>query len=412
MNRLANLLRAVVIASTWALSAAAFLGTEIQLTAGAAANPFETVVIVNDRAITRYEVDQRVLLMRAFGLSGYTKERAVDDLIDDRIRLAAADEFGLSIDDATLEAHVSEFAARDGLDAGRLREYVARRGVEPETLHDFVRAGVLWNQVVQARYGSSMRVSEGEIDSALSLGGGGEAMVLISEIILTTDNRGAERTWEAARRLLGEIRSGSDFAEAARRFSAARSGQDGGKLDWLAAGRLPPQVAAMILTLQPGQIAGPVQVSANTVGLFLLRNIRSGGARSGGPAPISYVRVLVPAGVSERDARDVVERSGTCDDLKVAASEIDSQSISEEVAETSEMTEGLASVLVELDRHEARIHTDEAGERAIYMVCGREVAAAESTREEVRNSLYMQRLAGYGQSYLQRLRGSAYITFK
>ncbi len=412
MNRLAKLLRDGVLASTLAWCAAAFIFADVLLVARAGANPFKAVVIVNDLAITRYEVDQRILLMRSFGLTDFSEKRAISDLIDDRIRLGAAEEFGLSIDDATLEKHVSEFAARDGLDAGQLRDYVARRGVEPETLHDFVRAGVLWNQVVQARYGSSMRVSEGEIDSALSLGGGGETMVLISEIILLADNLGVEQTWEIARRLLGQIRSGSDFAEAARRFSAAQSGQDGGKLDWLAAGRLPPQVAAMILTLQPGQVAGPVQVTANTVGLFMLRDIRSGGNRPGTPASISYVRVSIPDGASDRNVREIVERSETCDDLKFSASKIDSQSISEEETAISEIPEELASVLVELDRHEARIYADEANAQAIYMVCGREVAVTESTRDEIRNSLYMQRLAGYGQSYLQRLRGNAYITYK
>ena len=45
-------------------------------------NPYGIAVRVNDRVITNFEIDQRVLLLRAFGTTGDLRKTATDQLIE------------------------------------------------------------------------------------------------------------------------------------------------------------------------------------------------------------------------------------------------------------------------------------------------------------------------------------------
>ena len=63
-------------------------------------------------------------------------------LIEDRLRLAAAEAAGIVIDAAAVQAGMEEFASRANLTAAKLIEALAPGGVEAETFRDFVEAGV------------------------------------------------------------------------------------------------------------------------------------------------------------------------------------------------------------------------------------------------------------------------------
>ena len=53
-------------------------------------NQFQTLVYVNDAAVTRYELDQRLRFMQVLRAPDNTPETAEKALIDDRLRMFAA----------------------------------------------------------------------------------------------------------------------------------------------------------------------------------------------------------------------------------------------------------------------------------------------------------------------------------
>ena len=86
-----------------------------------------------------------------------------------------------------------------------------------------------------------------------------------------------------------EIETGGSFGAAARQYSAAPTGQHGGRLDWLALENLPAPVAEKLLKLAPGQVSEPF-VLPNAVALFQLNNI----AEERVPAPAASARQACP----------------------------------------------------------------------------------------------------------------------
>ncbi len=381
--------------------------------ANAASNPFEIVVVVNDRAITHYEVSQRTSLLRAFGIEEDVEERALKDLIDDRVRLSAAERFGLPVDEAAVDVGVSNLAGREDLTTDELNAYVSRFGVDPETVRDFVRAAMSWERVVHAKYGNTARISEHEVDAAMSLTSEeSEQMVLLSEIILVADERGIERTESIAWQLYEIIDDEDEFAAAAIRFSNSPSRQDGGRLDWLSVQNIPPQVLTRVLAMKNGQISGPIQIEDNVFGLFLLRGTRGGQPVERKPTTVSYLEIPVPDGWSEDVIGTLIDESETCADLQVSTLELDPETDVEPRTTGDETRELLMQTISRLDLGEASILDGVSGDRSVIMVCNRSEQGSVESRNKIRDSLYLQRLSGFGESYLSRLRSEAFIEYR
>ena len=85
------------------------------LVPAAAQNPFETVATVNEGVVTRYEVAQRERLQQVLRVPGANAETALQSLIDDRLKLAAAREADAMPTDEAVQQGVEDFAARANL---------------------------------------------------------------------------------------------------------------------------------------------------------------------------------------------------------------------------------------------------------------------------------------------------------
>lgn len=378
-------------------------------------NPYETLVLVNDLTITRYDLDQRKQLMKALGVSGNLHDQAVDDLVDDRIRQGAARKAGLSATESMIDSGVAEFAARDNLSTEQLNSYVARFGVAPESVRDFIRARLDWQRVVQARYGASARVSETEVDAALALTGRDrDQKVLLSELVLSTAELGLRGAEDFAQKIYSRIHSAEDFEEYARRYSAASTARNGGRLDWIPVSSIPPQVATRILALEIGQVTGPIQVGDDAIGLFLLRNLREGRPDVPAEQAVSYISVPVPAdGWSSSDTDELIAGVESCEDLQFATHAFGQGSVAGGLIDSLEgASDSLVAALSQLDPGEAAIHRTDAGDTSIVMVCRRGESESSALRDDVRQSLFGQRLTGFSESYLRRLRSEAFIEYR
>ena len=170
---------------------------------GAIAQGFGPAIKVNDQVVTKYELDQRIRMLRLFRTQGDVNQLAEDQLIEDRLRLQAARDLGIAASDEELQAGMEEFAGRANLTAEQFMTALGRGGVAPESFRDFVRAGVSWRGVVQARFGSRVNVTEQEIDRAIATGGasGSALQVLMSEVFLPLTPGEEEETRELAARI-------------------------------------------------------------------------------------------------------------------------------------------------------------------------------------------------------------------
>jgi peptidyl-prolyl cis-trans isomerase SurA len=215
------------------------------------------VVVVNDEAITAYDIDQRArLLVLSTNLNDAAKEafeRAVKDqgamqalqaeviranpgkaqeelvaimrerlqrqaiegakaavlpklrkeakeeLIDDRLKLQEAKKHGIEVTDDEVKGMVAGLADRNKMTYDQFAQHLKGMGVDVSVMGDRFRVQRAWRDLITRRFGSQVSVSQRDIDEVLSTAAiqGGEDMVelQLQKISLSLSGRTDQTAW-------------------------------------------------------------------------------------------------------------------------------------------------------------------------------------------------------------------------
>ncbi|MGR3492857.1 MAG: peptidylprolyl isomerase [Shimia sp.] len=372
---------------------------------------FDAVAQVGDAVVTRYELDQRAAFLRVVRAQGDLRELALEQLIEDRLKMQAAQEQGIGLSEEGIQAGMEEFAGRANLTLDEFLRVLAQNGVDRQTLRDFVTVGITWREVVRARFLPRAQISEGEIDRALGTGGSsGGLRVLLNEIILPARPiRGEQARAAREAERLQRITSISRFQAEASRLSVGPSRNNAGRLDWINLNDLPPPLRPIVLGLRPGEVTAPLTVP-NALILFQLRAIEEVAAPPPPVAAIDYAALYLPGGRTPEalaQARRIEDRVDTCDDLYGIARNRPPEALDRASRAPAEIPADIAIELAKLDAGEVSTTlTRSNGDTLVFlMLCSRvSELSVDQDREAIRNQLRSRRLEGFADSYLAELR--------
>lgn len=165
------------------------------------------------------------------------RRQVLDSLVDTVIVRQQAGELGVVLTAEQVDAQMAADIKAGGGEAA----FTAWLSATAQTRDDYqagVTEALLWQRVADA--------IAGELPAAVE-------QVHVRTIVV--DSR------EAAAQVQAELQAGADFAEVARRSSLdAASREDGGDLGWLARGLMDPELEAIAFSLEPGEIAGPLEI--------------------------------------------------------------------------------------------------------------------------------------------------------
>lgn len=381
-------------------------------------NLFAPVASVNDSVVTEFEVQQRVRFLQILNARGATRKAAIESLINERLRSDAIRDAGLELNEEGINTALEDFAARANLTRAEFTSALARAGVEPETYRDFVLNGVTWRDLIRARFGSRVSISEAEIDRALASqsSGGSNIRVLVSEIIIPAPPPQAARVAAIAEQI-AESRSADEFSSYARRYSATATRGAGGRLPWQSLSSLPPALQPLLLSLSPGEVSEPLNIP-NAVALFQLRDIEETGAPVTTYSAIEYAAYYMAGGRTEetlQQAANLRAEVDVCDDLYAFAKGQPEGVLERETRTPAEVPRDFAIELSKMDEGEVSTTlTRSDGQALVFlMLCGRTAEQnAEVSREDVAASIRQRRLSGFADSLLAELRAEARISIK
>ena len=227
-----------------------------------AANPYAAAITVNDGVITHYDIEQRIQLLSALGAGGDLNKLAVQQLTEDRVKLQAAKDMGIELPEGAVEAGIDEFATQRGLTVEDVDRVLEARNIDQQTMNDFVESGLVWREVLAARFRTRSTPSEADLDAALEIAATRPVeMLSLAEIALPFAEHGEAGTQTLAEDLYRQLSAGADFAAVARDYSRSPTAQSGGRLEPVPADRLPPNFRTEVLLLRPGQVTRPVPIS-------------------------------------------------------------------------------------------------------------------------------------------------------
>ena len=377
-----------------------------------AQNSTRPVVLVNDRAVTQFEIDQRVKLLDLFGTRGNLRDVARRDLIDDRLKQQELERAGIRLSDADLALALEDFAQRANRNADQLFQLLAQNGVYPATVRDFVSIGVMWRDYIRLRFGDQVDISDADVRKVLEATQAtpGELEVLLSEIIIAPPPEMMPRALEVAQQI-SQVRNYADFSDAARQLSALPSRENGGRIDWRPISSFPEPIANALLTLSPGQVTAPIEIPGG-IALFQMRGIREGRAAGGQLVGIDYAMYYIPAGATAAarvaEVRDDVD---SCDDLYGIAKGQPEQILERVTQAPSEIPANIAAALEGLDADESTTLDSPDGSAVVFlMLCSRNTAARmQANPQAIRAELTSRQLAALAQSLIEDLRAAAVI---
>lgn len=373
-------------------------------TALAQGSPFAPRVLVDDKVVSNYEYDQRLRFMRLLNAPGDLLAEAEKTLIEDRLRMIAAQRMKIRLSPAQIEAGMAEFAGRFEMEVAQFVQILEGNGVARATFRDFVHAGLLWREVVRTRFGATapMSVYEPEIDRSLStMAQTGTARALLSEILLPASRR------NQAVELSQTLRSEAAFAAAARQHSMGPSAADGGRVDWRDVTAMPQEVLAAVGTAGRGKVTAPVRLADGRYALYFVRQIEERPAVTPQTTAVDHAKLVVgPAGDAATTAAVAAIRArvDVCNDLNAHPGQLTRATVA-----LSALPGDIAARLAPLDEGEMVTYVA-GGAQVVLMLCSRRVmSAAEPDRETIRGRLIESRVTGQADIYLQQLRSNAYI---
>ena len=397
----------------------AFEHAPIKTGMAAAQSPFAAAVFVNDQAVTNYEIDQRARFIEFVGgaQGSDLRAQARDSLINNLLQRQEAQRLGLRASGEDIREAMDEFAARADLTAEQLSTRLREAGIEPDTFRDFVHAGLLWRELINARYGPEIRITDAQIDQALSVAAVQPVTeIQISEIFLPTDPQFAEAVSQLIPRIQ-RISSIEEFGQAARQVSAAPSREQGGRVErWIPLQEAPGPIAEAFGEASIGTIIGPIDFPGAHA-FFQLRARRDTREVPRGQTEYDFRRVGLPGGRSpENEARLAQIRASVdgCADLGPVAArvapELPDGAVASITRSVGQIDSATASELGRMNPGQVSGNLVQSGELVVLMLCNRRIVAEQPpNRDQVRQMLFSRALENRADHYLRQLRAEAEI---
>jgi peptidyl-prolyl cis-trans isomerase SurA len=402
------------------IAAAAMIAFGAGLAAPAPASAqglFSPAIEVNGSVITNFELEQRMEFLRLLRAPGDIYELARTALIEDRLKAQAVSAAGIRPTEEQIAQAMGEFAQRANLGPEEFIQALENGGVSRETFRDFIVNGVIWREYVRARFLGRARPTEAEIDRAMGQGGtGGGVRVLLSEIIIPATPQTIDQVQAEAERI-AQITSFDAFSEEARRYSAAPTRSEGGRMGWLPLSNLPPAIQPVVLALAPGEVTAPIPLP-DAIALFQLRSIQETGAPAPRYAAIEFAAYFIPGGRSEAalaEAAELRAEVDSCDDLYGVALDQPEGTLRRESLPPADIPRDYALELAKLDEGEVStaLATNDGQSLVFLMLCGRTAALNEdASREDIAAALTNQRINALAQGFLDQLMADALIIEK
>jgi peptidyl-prolyl cis-trans isomerase SurA len=267
------------------------LGAAAQVRNNTPINADRIVAVVNSEAITRYELQARIVLVER-QLRGQNvqlpardvlEKQILERLIVERAQLQLAKEAGLTASDGELDAALGRIAGSNQMSVSDFRKAIERDGIVWNKFREEIRQEMVIARLREREVDSQLAVSEGEIDNYLASNeqsAGGDDVVHVAHIVVRVPEQAnaqqLERSNSRARQAMEQLKAGEAFGRVAAAFSDASDGLTGGVMDARPVDRLPGLYADAVRKMKPGETSA---IMRSPAGFHIVRLLdRRGGA--------------------------------------------------------------------------------------------------------------------------------------
>jgi peptidyl-prolyl cis-trans isomerase SurA len=281
------------------------------------------VAVVNDEAITQYEVaEQRrsvLIQMREAKVPPPAPDvldrQVLERLISERALLQYAKETGVRVDDTAVERTVQRIAQENKLSPDEFRKVLERENIPYAKYREDIRREITLQRLREREVESRVGASDAEVDQFLATSAareGGDVEYLLSHILVTVPEQASPEQVAARQQravtALQQVKTGGDFAQVAASFSDAQDALTGGNLGWRSAARLPTVFVEVVRGLEKGGVSNVLRSPA---GFHIVRlvDVRDRNAPTiVDQTRVRHILIRVSETVADADARVRIDR--------------------------------------------------------------------------------------------------------
>lgn len=247
------------------------------------------VAVVNEDAITRYELDEAIKTaigrMQQQGMQipdqHTLEEQVLESIITKRIQIQHAQEVGLSVAETELDETINRIAVDNQLTLPEFHAVLENDGISYNKFREEIREEMIIARLKEREVNHQVNVTEGEVDNFLQTqkasAEGDDEYRLGHILILVPENMNSDQIQQRAERAemaLTKLREGVEFSQVVAEFSDAADAKNGGIIEWRPISQMGSDFAKMLETLQPGEMTSIVQ-SPNGFHIFKLLGRRT-----------------------------------------------------------------------------------------------------------------------------------------
>ncbi|WP_234035718.1 peptidylprolyl isomerase [Erythrobacter insulae] len=388
--------------------------------------------VVNGYVITRTDINQRVALVTSASQNQFRpedlerlREQILRNLIDETLKVQAAQAQEMPVSRAQIEQTYNRLAAQNfSQDPEQMGVYLESIGSSAAALKRQIEGELAWENLLRRNITPFVNVSAEEVNEVLKRleESRGTDEYQLSEIYLsaTPENRAAVERNAAA--IMEQLGQGGSFVAYARQYSEATTAVVGGDLGWIRLGQLPPQLAASVRQMQPGQLSGPIEIPGG-FSILYLTNKRQVLMADPNNAILNLKQIAItfePDVTQEEADAKVAQFAGFvdtlrgCADAERAQTELGASVVENNQIQASRLPEQLRNMVMQLQLGQTTrpFGSPQDGVR-VLMLCGRDDPqdSGAPTFEQIMNQIEEERIDKRAQRYLRDLRNDAYIEY-
>ena len=185
----------------------------------------QVVVLVNGDPITNYDIEQRQRLMQLATQKAGSRQDALNELIDDKLKLHVGRRYEFELPDAAVENAFENVARGSRTTSEQFAKALASAGIDVNAFKARLRADLVWSQIVRGKFQSSLQIGEKDVFTALESRNKGEGDIgfeyRLTPIVFVVPRGSPEGVVEARRREAEALRQRFQNCEEGIRFARA-----------------------------------------------------------------------------------------------------------------------------------------------------------------------------------------------
>lgn len=154
-------MKRILLAITFAvvIQAAAMLGAPVAQA--------QVAAVVNGQPITEFDIAQRTRLNQLSTRKTMSRKEALEELIDDQLKLSVAKRYTIDIKDSEVDAAFTNIARRSGATTQQFEQMLGQSGITAASLKSKLKSDIAWQNIVRGKFQSRFQIGERDIAAVL-----------------------------------------------------------------------------------------------------------------------------------------------------------------------------------------------------------------------------------------------------